>query len=142
MMRRRACLTLLASFFAIAGCGDSGTGPDDISGRYELMTIDGVMLPFTTIQLGNEFPEVTSGFIQLNSDGTFTSSIIMSSTTAGSTQTVTESENGTWTQYGNQVTFTYFYVAVPIRTAIVSSNDIVWIDDNLSFMFQKLPASD
>ena len=129
-------------YFAIAGCGDSGTGPDDISGRYELMTIDGVMLPFTIIQLGNEFPEVTSGFIQLNSDGTFTSSIIMSSTTAGSTQTVTESENGTWTQYGNQVTFTYFYVAVPIRTAIVSSNDIVWIDDNLSFMFQKLPASD
>ena len=117
-------------------------GPDDISGRYELLTIDGVMLPFTVIQLGDEFSEVTSGFLQLNSDGTFTSSIIMSSTTAGSTQTVTESEKGTWTQHGNQVTFTYFYVAVPIRTAIVSSNDIVWIDDNLPFMFKKMPASD
>jgi hypothetical protein len=142
MMGRRACLTLLVSLFAVAGCGDSGTGPDDISGSYELWAIDGITLPFTIIQLDNEFSEVTSGFLQLNSDGTFTSSIIMSSTAAGSTQTVTETEKGTWTQHGNQVTFTYFYVAVPIRTAVVSSNDIVWLDDNLSFMFRKLPASD
>jgi hypothetical protein len=137
MMRMRACLTLLVPLFAVAGCGDSGTGTDDISGRYELRTIDGVTLPFTIIQLGNEPSEVTSGFLQLNSDGTFTFSIIMSSTTAGSTQTVTETENGTWTQHGNQVTFTYLYVAVPIRIAVVSGNEIVWIDDNLSLMFRK-----
>ena len=35
-MMRRACLTLLVSLLVFAGCGDSGTGPDDISGRYEL----------------------------------------------------------------------------------------------------------
>ena len=100
-MRRRACLTLLASLLAFTGCGDSGTGPDGISGRWELRTINGNTLPWTFVQIGNDSGEFTSGFLQLNSDGTYTSSITSSVTSEGSTQTNTETDTGTWVQQGN-----------------------------------------
>ena len=135
-MRRRTCLTVLVSVLALSACGDSGTGPDDISGLYELRTINGVALPFTIIQIGSDSAEFTSGFLQLNANRTYTFSITTSATTGGSTETVTETDLGTWFRQGNQVSITPFSDGSTI-TVVISGNEIVMIDDDLSLTFRK-----
>jgi hypothetical protein len=133
---RRALLLTLFVSGAVLGCDDDGTGPDEqISGRYELRTANGSPLPYTVIALGNNRAEILSGFLQVNADGTFSSSITTRVTQGTSTSTNSNTDSGRWSQTGNQATFTRSdgtqYVGV------VTGAQIAAVVENISVVFSK-----
>jgi hypothetical protein len=132
--KRAVLLTLLISGAAL-GCDDS-TGPDgQVSGRYELRTVNGSNLPYIVIALGNDRLEILSGFLQVNSDLTFSSSLSTRVTQGSSTSTTTDTESGTWSQTGNQVRFTNS--TGEQYTAVVTDDQIAAVVENISLVFSK-----
>src|SRR5688572_10432079 len=95
---------LLAAALAIGGCADDGSGPgDDAAGTYELISVNGAILPVVFEENGVR-EEVQSGVLQLNTNGTFTVTFNYRVTENGAVTNLTETENGTWTESGNTVT--------------------------------------
>jgi hypothetical protein len=131
---KRALLVLLLAF-AWVGCGDDSTGLDGVAGRYELRTVNGSNLPWTAFQIGNDRYEVLSGFVQMNGDGTFSTSLTDRTTQGGQATTATTVDNGTWTQTGNQLRFTF--VDNSQSTGVISGSEITVIEGQVSFVFRK-----
>ena len=104
-----------------------------------MRTVDGVALPFFFEFFGASI-EITSAFLQLNADGTYTASVTANTTTEGSTETATETTTGTWVQQGNQVTFTYLsepFNEESTETAVVSGSELVMIDEGVVFTYSR-----
>ena len=130
---KRALFILLCAV-AWVGCDDS-TEPEDISGRYELRTVNGSNVPATVIQVGTTRAEILGGFLQLNADGTFSSSRTTRITQGTSTSTNTETESGTWTLTGNQLTVRSSSGVQ--YTGVISGTQITAIVENISLVFSK-----
>jgi hypothetical protein len=133
-MMKRALFILLCAF-AWVGCGDDSTEPQDISGRYELRTVNGSNLPYTVIQVGNSRVEILSGFLNLNGDGTFSSSLTTRTTQGTSTSTTSDTGSGTWTQTGNQLSFRESDGTQ--ATGVLSGTQITSVVENVSLVFSK-----
>ena len=132
---KRALLVLLLAF-AWVGCDDSTDVGANISGRYELRTVNGGTLPYTVIAIGNDRLEILSGFLQANSDMTFSFSLTSRVSQGGQTQTTTETDSGTWTQTGNQVVFRSSSDGTQ-QTAVASDNELTAIVEGFSLVFRK-----
>ena len=107
MRRNITRLITLAAVMLFASCSDS-TGPnDDITGSYELITLNGSGLPVVVSFDQFSTLRITGGNVTLSSNNTFTSSASYQETLAnGQTTTGTETCDGTYTRNGNSVTFT------------------------------------
>lgn len=104
----RLALTLALTGIVAAGCDDSSGPGDDIDGNYSLRTINGAVLPFVLLQIDTQFKaEVTSGQLELRNDGTFNETLTFRVTEDGDTRTETDVTSGTWSQFGNQITFSW-----------------------------------
>jgi len=65
----RKIITLsLAVALALAACGGEA---DDPTGTYDMVSIDGNALPYAPTHQGQKGPEIVSGSLTLNADGTF-----------------------------------------------------------------------
>jgi hypothetical protein len=101
IIRRSAILLVLA--LGVACGGDTGTANRESAvGSYQLTAVNDVPLPWTQQAYGPEI-KVTGGQLVLGSDGSYSETIVRSSTTpTGTTTTSTTATTGTYT-IGNQV---------------------------------------
>lgn len=101
MSGRLGVLTFLV--LSVVACGDSGTGPDNIFGRYNLVSIDGDPPPAVILESGTTVVEMTDMFISLQSSGAIVSEFDLRAESAGQTLTETETRTGTWLLSGSSV---------------------------------------
>ena len=103
-MRRLAVSALFASVLAITACGD---GPTGISGSPEgtwfLQTINGTPPPFTIVEITGYRVEVMGGVLDLFADGTYTNTYTYRETENGISDTVDETDFGTYFQSGSTI---------------------------------------
>ena len=93
-MRRFVFLVVVC--LAFGGCSDS-TGPESVAGRYTLVSIDGIPLPYVLEDLDEKI-EITAGHFQLDSDGTCSfSTTVRTTTDSGQVTTEPELDTCTWT---------------------------------------------
>jgi hypothetical protein len=120
-MRR---LVLALSAVSILACGDS-SGPEFSSavGTWNLVTVNGLALPFTVALAQNYQLEVLSDVFVASENGTYTESTTLRETESGTATTTTEQSNGTWTQTNNTVTVTESG-GTETATATISGNTI------------------
>jgi len=105
-------LVAIAAVTLFAACSDSSGPNADVTGSYDLITLNGSGLPVVvTFDQFSTF-RITGGNVTLNSNNTFSSSGSYQQTFAnGQTTTGTETCDGTYTRNGNSITFTEFTVS-------------------------------
>jgi hypothetical protein len=129
----RRTFLLLALCTAAAACSDS-TGPDDLEGRYELRTINDIEVPATVVIQGGALT-VQSGYVQLESDQSFTLSITGTTTANGSTQTQTTTQEGTWELSGG--TLYLDYTDGSTDTGTIEGKELSVSAEGLTFVFRR-----
>jgi hypothetical protein len=88
------------------------------------------------VQLGNNRVEILSGFVHLNADGTFSTSLTTRTTQGTSTSTTSDTGSGTWTQTGNQLNLRESDGTQV--TGVLSGNQITAVlENNVSVVFIK-----
>jgi hypothetical protein len=107
MLRAASSMMLAAVLAACSSGGDSSTGPKDpsaISGEFVLETLDGDNLPFTVYQDPFGKIELVAGRTTFHMDNSYTASFTFRVSGPGQpTQTVEESEAGTYTINGSAI---------------------------------------
>ena len=98
-------LLLLALGVAGASCGGSSTEVAglDVVGVYDLVSFDGDPIPALFAQSGDDFTEVTSGFIDLRIEGSLVAERTLRSTINGQVSTEVETFSGDWARSGTRV---------------------------------------
>ncbi len=103
-MRR---LLLACAAVALLGCGGDSTGPAaSAEGSWLLLTVNGSPLPVTVFQTTTYRLEVISDQYILESDGHYTENFTTRETDGTTVTTTDDSDFGTWSQSGNQVSVT------------------------------------
>ena len=101
----RRLLLAFASIALVACGGSDSTGPAaNAAGTWNLQTVNGHALPFTlgTDQSGATVEILDDQYV-LNADGSWTESFTTRSTLGTTVTTTPDTDAGTWTQTGNQV---------------------------------------
>lgn len=101
--QRRTAIAIV-SLLAAAACGsDDVTGLDDedVVGRYDLLTVDDVPLPFVVVAAENETVEILTGSIELRTDGVALWGFTVRVTTGGVPRSDMLSLTGTWATSGS-----------------------------------------
>ncbi len=83
---RRLLSALAISMFALVACDgylDRSTSPDIVVGAYTLVTLGGHALPTALTANGGTVTSVTMGTLELTTDGHWTETLAIQSTTAG-----------------------------------------------------------
>jgi hypothetical protein len=107
-MRRMATTLALALVIPLTACDRSATAvvEADVSGTYQLQTINGQALPFTLQAVGADRVEITAGHIELDTAGRFEDMIALRITVDGEVELEEDLETGTYVVSGNTVTLT------------------------------------
>jgi hypothetical protein len=130
-MRRLALVLAMVLPLALSSCGDS-TGPGG-SGTYTLRSIDGDPVPAFT----SEGDEVLSGFVRLNSNGTFDASHTFD---AGFGGTDTETFEGTWDRSGDEITLFFDDPDGPGEAQIdatIEGDELLIFDDSGVWIYER-----
>jgi hypothetical protein len=130
---RRTLFALLV--IGLGACGDDGTAPESLVGRYTLQTVDGNPLPFVIIEVGTDKVEVTAAHINLNQDLTCSDSFTLVTTEDGIASTETETDICTYTTNNTGITVT-FVGDDPFDGSIVGSQ-LTISDNGIVFIYQK-----
>ena len=116
---------LLASMVAlIAACGSDSSGPGqdaDVSGQYDLVTVDGHTLPYT-IPHTEHVLVVESATVQFGDNGTYESSV--RGTDDDSEEEEVAADNGTFTVSGNTVTLHSAVFFSSYQASVASNGDV------------------
>ena len=129
----RKALALIA-LLALAACGDSGTGPSSIDGRYLLRTVDGSSMPISAT-LEGVIVTFESGFLQLNTDNSFTFTVTVSASANGQEITSSDTTVGTWVRNNNAIEFNFSDGSRDVGT--INGNEISMTSDGVAFTFHK-----
>ena len=125
----------------LTACGDdddaTGTGGTSIFGTYALQTIAGTSLPAVLLEVPDFKIEVTAGSVRLNSDNTYSISISLRLTDAGTVTTETETGAGTYTASGSTIQFSEPGTGEGPFTGSISGNTLTIIDEGVTFVFRK-----
>lgn len=98
-------LALGAALATLAACGSdttNGTGPMDVSGSYNLATVDGSSLPYTVPGTGDNVIVVSGAAATLNANNTYT---VSGSVTENGSDSQLLSDAGTYSVSGSTVVF-------------------------------------
>jgi hypothetical protein len=146
---RLAGLLLAGSFAVLSGCSDS-TGPEDVIGVYNLLTINGELLPFTTLESTSLRQAATTGGLRIGVDddwnreeGKFSEFVSIHTYAKPSGAVSGEqfvSESGTYVLSGRTLTLTFPGRSPPNRTivATVDGDRITYrTPNNLIVVYQK-----
>lgn len=129
-LRHFTWLALAASLGAVACGGDSSTGPiSQVSGTYDLRTVNGSALPFTTYQSANERDELLSDVITA-SGGSFTELSTYRVTFNGQVSSGTQADAGAYVVNGTAVSFVFN--SGSSGTGTISGNSFIVADAGVS----------
>ena len=131
-MIRRTFLALLA-VVVVAGCSD-GSGPSGIDGRYNLETIDGTKMPYSETD-GTSTVTLTSGYININTDGTFTVGFSFTVKSGSTTVSDSDTDLGTWVRNNNAIQFNYSDGSTDV--ASLNGNLLTLTSEGSVFTFRK-----
>ena len=133
----RKLLAVLIGIAIMAACGDS-TGPSEtnISGTYELQTINGQNLPFTLLIVGTYQLEIAAGSVTINANGTYEESTTVREIDGSSTTTTTETSSGTWTRTNNAVTFVDGEDQTSL-TGALSGSTLTFSEEGSTLVYQR-----
>jgi hypothetical protein len=122
---------------AIACGGDASTGPSgDVSGTYDLKTINGMPLPFVFPPSGGTTTTITSSVLVLAGNGTYSEQIGVKAVTGTTTSTSTITELGTWTAFNGAITFTDHTDNVTYHGS-VSGSTLTEINNGYTSVYQR-----
>ncbi len=99
-------LLLACAAVAMLGCGGDSTGPAaSAEGTWNLQSVNGMALPYTTIFFSSPLyrQEIMSDQVVANADGTYTETGVVRETDGANVTESTQMDAGNWTQNGNQV---------------------------------------
>ena len=116
-VRKHYASSWLFSVFIVmsaTACGDAGTAPASIAGRYNVVTVNGVAVPALLAESPDEGAGVfkaylDSGYIQINDGGTCGASISVTYRDPADfvVDTGTDTDTCTWTQAGSTINFSW-----------------------------------
>jgi hypothetical protein len=110
-------------------CSDS-TGVLDVAGNYTLVSVSGMLLPATVLEVdANNKVEILAGEATLTGNSTYSASITARITENGAAATETQTDTGTWTLNGSEITLQSDEAGEDPLTATVSSNRITLTTD-------------
>ena len=139
-MRKLIGVLLLVAATACQG-GDS-TGPEggsaSLAGSYSLQTANGKAVPTIAIQDLNGTFEVLSGKVVLNADATYMDILSYRTTASGSTdpQTLTDTLQGTYIQFGDNITLTSSGGSV-YSMSWIDGNRLAYAESQLTLIYKK-----
>lgn len=118
---RLAMAISAVGFLAACGSDNNGsTGPTDVTGSYNLSSVNSSSLPYTVPDVdGTEI--VQAGQVVLNSDNTYT---VQGTGTFNGSDSQLVSDHGTYTHSGSHVTFTSEVIEGGTYTATVTSTTL------------------
>ena len=95
------------SLVALAACGDMLSDPlsSNISGRFDLRTVDGQLLPYTIRLSGGGSASLTSDVLTVGENGTWSEVYSYVETVNGRSSTGTGNDGGTWSRSSSTVNF-------------------------------------
>ena len=127
------CLALLGIGLCVSGCQQqpAETKVADPAGTYMLATIDGNKLPCKPAHEGGA-PEVKSGSITLNTDGTFTSTMSYGSPDG---KTGSRDFSGTYTREGKR--FTLQWKGAGTTTADLEGDTFTMNNEGMLFAYRR-----
>ena len=141
-MVRRVFLALLV--FGFAACGDSPTEPQDVPGTYNLQTVNGSSLPFSTFWdiFSGESHYIAAWSITLNQDMTCSERVERNWTNFIGVQTrmlETETDVCTYTFDDGAITLTFPALTFPadVLTGSMSGSSLTITSRGDVFFFQK-----
>ncbi len=134
--RARDSLPLLLAVFVslLAGCSQTGGSccdPSGPEGTYALSSIGGASLPCTPPHEGGA-PEVRSGAIRLNADGTFTSTMAYGFPDG---REGGRDFRGTWTREG--VSFVLRWEGAGVTTATLDGDTLTMDNEGFAFVYRR-----
>jgi hypothetical protein len=134
-MRKLAILLVLA---AMACGGDSTTAPvtANVVGTWNLQTINGLVLPFTTAQSGADKTEITADVLSVSGTGSFTETTTIRTTLNGQVSTQSSADAGQYTINGTAVSFV-FNSDGSTGTGTLSGNTLIVADNGVSLVYKK-----
>lgn len=113
------------------GCTSNppNTGPGD---TYNLVSVDGHALPYAPMHGGQRVPEVVSGSITLNGNGTFVSSM---SYAKPSGETFGREFKGTYTQKGAE--YILNWEGAGKTSVTIEGNTLTMNNEGMPFVYEK-----
>jgi hypothetical protein len=120
---RLAMSVAAVAFLAACGSDNNGTtGPSDVTGAYNLSSVNSTSLPYTVPDVNDDGDEVVqAGQVVLNSDMTYT---VQGTGTFNGSDSQLVSDHGTYTHSGSHVTFTSDVIEGGSYTATVTSTTL------------------
>lgn len=122
--RTLGSLGIAAALATTAACTDNSGLNAQLSGRYDLLAVNGASLPYT-YNTGTQTITIQRDVYTLNSNGTYTEFIDETVSNGYSSGPTTDTESGLWSESGGMVTFnaqSSTVAATPYQyTAYVSS---------------------
>lgn len=97
-MKPLGILTVVSASLLLTACGDAFS-PENVSGSYQLVSVDGNPLPFlqTLTEDGLTTLTINSASVTLHENGTFSTSMSVEFSIDGSTESATWTSSGTFT---------------------------------------------
>ena len=133
----RKLLLVAVAVLGMTACGDStGLGGGSTSGTYTLRTVNGANLPATILQVGADRLEITAASATLNVDNTYSTLVTLRETVGTASQTVSETDIGTYTETNGALRMTSTDTSV--LTGSVGSGTLTLIGENgVVLVFRK-----
>lgn len=125
LARPLLAIAVCAALATLAACGSdstNGTGPMDVSGSYQLTTVNGSSLPFTVPHTPEHTIVITSAVATLGADHSYTISAV--GTEDGSDPGEVVADAGTYAVSGSTVTFTSSTFGGASYTAAATSSSL------------------
>ncbi len=126
---RKLILLILVIPLTLAACRQETLDP---TGTYNMVSIDGNELPYAPAHQGQTGPEIVSGSLALNADGTFT--MTMDFQIPGGTRQSSNFE-GTYTIEGSE--FRLKWEGAGITTGTLEGNKFSFNNEGMIFTFQR-----
>jgi hypothetical protein len=133
-----ALVMLLTASLACGGDDDGGsTGPDDSHvGTFTLGSINGQNLPFS-VEDGDAIITVTRGTIALNADRSFRDEFAYTVQQGASTESLTETAQGTYVRDGTNITFNATSPAPGSYRMAFSGNTLTQVGQGFTFVYRR-----
>jgi len=132
-----ALVLLLTASFACGGDDGGTTGPDDSHvGTFALGSINGQDLPFSLTD-GDATITVTRGTIALNADRTFRDEFAYTVQQGASTESLTETAQGTYVRDGTNITFNATSPAPGSYRMAFSGNTLTQVGQGFTFVYRR-----
>ena len=133
-MKTSLIMTVLAAA-VVVGCSDKIVGTATVTGRYDLITVNGAPLPFATTS-GTTKTEILDDVINFYQGYSYAETIHLRVTTNGQAVSSTKEETGTYAFFGTSVTVTSAD-GTHVRRGLMDGKKMSLTDPGMAMVFSK-----